>query len=494
MGKFKPMLPMGDESIIRRTIRMMKAAGTEPVVVVTGYCREMLEDHLSDMDVLYVYNEKYATTKMFDSAILGFQKLEGRCDKILFSPGDIPLIRDDTISRLQEQEGLLIRPVFHKIPGHPIVIDQTILPYIMEYNGPEGLRGAIRTCGVPVCEIPIEDEGTIMDVDRRKDYERMLIENTAYSGKQERLRMDLKLSIGTDELFLDSNMAVFLELISVTGSMSAACQAMHMSYTKGWNMINKLEEKMKIKVLHRNVGGREGGGSMLTPEGFYILQNYNKMTEELSEVGERLEKLGIRKKFPKNYLLAEAGGKAEYCYIVAAGRVISYEYSMTGEERIYSVNEAKSLLLEENLLFGYEVPVNVRTAVDSELICVDRTALMQAVYENPEAAVDIMQSLSMKLLSSIEQMKCMNDHSAMQKVCNLLLIFAERYGKPENGEIVIREKLSQEYISSLLGINRITVVRVIKALREQGLVEKKNGYYCIRDIEQLKDNQIEKWA
>lgn len=53
-------------------------------------------------------------------------------------------------------------------------------------------------------------------------------------------------------------------------------------------MINKLEEKMSIKVLQRNVGGREGGGSMLTLEGYRILQNYNRMMQELDVISRQL--------------------------------------------------------------------------------------------------------------------------------------------------------------------------------------------------------------
>lgn len=54
--------------------------------------------------------------------------------------------------------------------------------------------------------------------------------------------------------------------------------------------------------------------------------------------------------------------------------------------------------------------------------------------------------------------------------------------------------MSQEYISSVLGINRITIVRLMKELREQGLVEKRNGYYCIQDMGQLKEGRMEKRA
>ena len=37
MERFKPMLPVGEDTMIRRTVRMMQQAGADPIVVVTGY-------------------------------------------------------------------------------------------------------------------------------------------------------------------------------------------------------------------------------------------------------------------------------------------------------------------------------------------------------------------------------------------------------------------------------------------------------------------------
>lgn len=209
---------------------------------------------------------------------------------------------------------------------------------------------------------------------------------------------------------------------------------------------------------------------------------------------ERLKELGVEREYPADYLLAEAGSHTNYCYVILSGRVISGEYSESSELRIYSVHETESVVLEEALLFDYEVPVNIWTTVLTKVICINRDSLLKAIQESPETALDIMQSMTIKLFSSVEQMKCINEHSAVQKVCNLLLNFAERYGNKENGSIVIREKLTQEYISSLLGLNRITVVRVMKELKEQGLVEKKNGYYHLYNIEHIKERPEEKWA
>lgn len=34
--------------------------------------------------------------------------------------------------------------------------------------------------------------------------------------------------------------------------------------------------------------------------------------------------------------------------------------------------------------------------------------------------------------------------------------------------------------SSLLGVNRVTVCKILKEMREMRLIEQINGYYCIR--------------
>ncbi|MDO4328762.1 MAG: Crp/Fnr family transcriptional regulator [Lachnospiraceae bacterium] len=203
----------------------------------------------------------------------------------------------------------------------------------------------------------------------------------------------------------------------------------------------------------------------------------------------RLVELGERKIFPKNYELVRAGAIPKYCYIVKSGRVAAYEYTIGGEERIYNFNECNSLLLEANVLFDYVSPVNFKTTLPSELICIDKETLLEAISRDPQVSMDVMESLATKFMSSMDQIRHANFHNAEWKICDLLLIFADRYGVPYDGKILIKEKVSQQLLSNLLGINRVTAVRAIKSLKEMSLIEQINGYYCIRDVERLKRHQ-----
>ncbi|MDR1297334.1 MAG: Crp/Fnr family transcriptional regulator [Deltaproteobacteria bacterium] len=201
---------------------------------------------------------------------------------------------------------------------------------------------------------------------------------------------------------------------------------------------------------------------------------------------ERLSSLGVLKSFPKDRVISKQDEMPQYCYVVAKGMVTAYDYSVNGSERIYNLMERNAVLLEANLLMRTPAPVYFRAAVDSDLICIDRENLLNAMIDDPEVNFDIIQSLSIKFLSSMDQIRQSGSYNASWKITNLLLIFADHYGVNYEGKVMIKQKISQQMLSNMLGINRITTVHVIKNLRDMGLIENVNGYYCIRDVEKMK--------
>lgn len=285
MGEFKPLLPMGEQSVIRVVIDSLRRAGAEQIVVVTGYCRERLEAHLRDAGVMFVHNKRFLETQMFDSVRLGLQALKGHCDRILITPADVPLVQVQTIRQLLEQPGECVRPVYQGQPGHPLLVDGAVVPALLACSGAGGLRGAVAEAGLPVRDLPVEDEGTVLDMDTPRDYARLLRKQ---GERQIHLRSQLVL--GTDEAFFGPGTAQLLEMIDLTGSITAASQAMHMSYTKAWKMLNQVENKLGEKVVLRMNGGLEGGGTQLTSRGRYLLHAYRDMQRELKRTTDFLQK------------------------------------------------------------------------------------------------------------------------------------------------------------------------------------------------------------
>ena len=109
MGDFKPMLQLGSISIAQRVINNFRQAGISKVVVVTGYHADVLECHLASNNVVFLRNENYANTHMFDSVRIGLEYLKDKVDTVLFT--FIKRVGITLIIRSREQK-LLLHLVF----------------------------------------------------------------------------------------------------------------------------------------------------------------------------------------------------------------------------------------------------------------------------------------------------------------------------------------------------------------------------------------------
>lgn len=173
MGQMKMLLPLGGSNIIKYGVSTLLQAGVSPVVVVTGRDAVFVRDALKDLDVEFVHNENFSSTQMFDSAKMGFEKVKGRCERVLFTPGDIPLFGSEILKDLVDSKASVAIPICNGKTGHPVCIDEGLLSDIIAYDGEGGLKGALSKYK-NVELIDTENKGVLMDADTPDDYEKLL--------------------------------------------------------------------------------------------------------------------------------------------------------------------------------------------------------------------------------------------------------------------------------------------------------------------------------
>lgn len=285
MGDFKPMLNIGSISIAQRVIATLQQGGVKYIVVITGYQAAMLERHLANQGVVFLRNEKYETTQMFDSAKIGFDYLKDKCDRILFTPVDIPLFTASTVKRLLKSKESLVFPRCGGNTGHPIMLHSDLIPTILSDNGEGGLKGTFERIGVPAAYIDVDDQGILHDADTPSEYENLL----RFHNSQ-MVRPVISAALAKEVPFFDEKMQMLLQLIEETQSVRTACQRMQISYSTGWNMIRTLESQLPNPLLIRNQGGANGGKSKLTPYGKQLIVAYQQFNDDLKEYADYLYK------------------------------------------------------------------------------------------------------------------------------------------------------------------------------------------------------------
>lgn len=278
MGEFKPMLSIGSISIAQRVIATLSQAGVSKIVMVTGYNATILERHLAGNGIIFLRNEDYEITQMFDSVKIGLRYLLDKCDKVLFTPVDVPLFTAKTVKAILDSGASLAAPMCDGKQGHPILISNSLIPEILNDCGEMGLKGAIDRCSIPLLRLDVEDPGTIHDADTPEDFSALV----EYHNSQ-LVRPVINVSLTKERPFFDSKIAMLLMLIDETKSVRAAGQRMQLSYSSCWNIIRTLESQLNYTLIERNQGGAGGSTSVLTDRGRELLKRYQAYEQLLKD-------------------------------------------------------------------------------------------------------------------------------------------------------------------------------------------------------------------
>jgi len=278
MGEFKPMLSIGSISVAQRVVATLSQAGVSKIVMVTGYNAAMLERHLAGNGIIFLRNDRYETTQMFDSVKIGLSYLLDKCDRVLFTPVDVPLFTAKTVRAILDSGAPLVCPMCQGKQGHPILIENRLIPEILNDSGEMGLKGAMDRCSVPLLRIDVDDPGTIHDADTPEDYSQLV----DYHNSQ-LVRPVVSVSLNKEKPFFDSRIAMLLMLVDETKSVRAASQRMQLSYSSCWNIIRTLESQLSFSLIERSQGGAGGSQSHLTERGRELLERYNAYEKQLKD-------------------------------------------------------------------------------------------------------------------------------------------------------------------------------------------------------------------
>lgn len=91
------------------------------------------------------------------------------------------------------------------------------------------------------------------------------------------LKLTLRLEDGSGQRCFGPGVAALLEGVDVHHSLRAAAGAMGMAYSKAWRIVRTAEDAFGCPLLERTIGGRHGGGAVLTPQARRILSAYAQL-------------------------------------------------------------------------------------------------------------------------------------------------------------------------------------------------------------------------
>jgi CTP:molybdopterin cytidylyltransferase MocA len=172
MGRFKPLLPFGNQTVIESCVSNLRAANVAEIVVVLGHRAEDAREQLKLASVAFVTNPN-PDSEMSASIALGVDALADIARAALITPVDHPAIHPETIGLLIEKwrgGTKLIQPEFEGKGGHPVLIDLSYRDELKRLDPSAGLRGFFNKHRADVLRLPVDSPFVARDMDTWEDY------------------------------------------------------------------------------------------------------------------------------------------------------------------------------------------------------------------------------------------------------------------------------------------------------------------------------------
>jgi CTP:molybdopterin cytidylyltransferase MocA len=163
-GGRKQLAILDGRPLLEHVLSTMEAAPLDRVAVVLGsHAAEVVDGvplHGAEVVMCQDWEEGLGA-----SLRAGVAALDG-CDAVAVTLGDQPRISAAAIARVVSQRGadeLAVRATYGGVPGHPVLLESTLLARVPELRGDAGARELLH--GVPIREVACDGLGSPDDVD-----------------------------------------------------------------------------------------------------------------------------------------------------------------------------------------------------------------------------------------------------------------------------------------------------------------------------------------
>ncbi|MBE7380639.1 MAG: Crp/Fnr family transcriptional regulator [Leptolyngbya sp. SIO1E4] len=191
----------------------------------------------------------------------------------------------------------------------------------------------------------------------------------------------------------------------------------------------------------------------------------------------------VLRRHPANQVILLENDWGSSVYFILDGWVKIRTYNLDGKEVTLNI-------LGKGELFGEMAPLDevprstdVITLVPTVIGNLPAQDFVTLIQSEPNAGIRLSQLMARRLRQVNRRLR-LRESDSTSRVTDILLFLADGQGKQRDAGIEI-PNLPHRELSSLSGLARETVTRVLNKLEKKGLVKRDRDIMCIPDIEAL---------
>lgn len=154
------------------------AAGLTEIVVVTGRDHERITAalaHGAPAVSPQVVRNPDPSRGQLSSLLIGIDQLPANAPAAVVTLVDVPLMTAETVrlvvAEWRRTGAPIVRPAIGERHGHPVVFDRRLFQELRQAPLDVGAKAVVRAHAGEILNVPVTDEGCLVDVDTPGDYE-----------------------------------------------------------------------------------------------------------------------------------------------------------------------------------------------------------------------------------------------------------------------------------------------------------------------------------
>ena len=200
---------------------------------------------------------------------------------------------------------------------------------------------------------------------------------------------------------------------------------------------------------------------------------------------------GNEKLYDKGSIILHADNTPEGVYLIVSGWVKVYKTDRRGEEKILMTLEPGDIFPFAWAITGTSQDVNFAALDTTRTLCITMTRFKDAVISHPNYAQEVLHLFAQQFSVLVDEVTNLQYHSAHEKVVLRLLALAESFGSEEDDQVIIKKRVSNDYIARSTSMSRETTSREMSRLVRERLIRHTNTEITIPNITRLRQQVTE---
>jgi CRP-like cAMP-binding protein len=224
--------------------------------------------------------------------------------------------------------------------------------------------------------------------------------------------------------------------------------------------------------------------------GIFPIDKWNFTTQSiLSALSEEDYKFLIssqgKQKYQKGEHVFKEGMIPSGIFFIHNGKVKKFKVDQTGREQIIYVANSGELIGYHAVLSEERYPDSAAAIEVSQITFIPKDNFLEILTKSPLFAQRLLKALSHEYSVLANNISVFAQRSAIERLAIALIVIREKY-KPETPEgMEISIDISRNDLANIAGIATENVIRLLKELKAEGIIETEGRKIWVKDIIKL---------